>query len=248
MKRILRERLRALGFDVVRYQPPADRLEPDARFGLDVFGMVVARYLSTHPAGAVTLMQIGANDGIKEDAVHPVLASTGMRGILVEPLPQPYAKLVANYAGCPAVTTVNCAVGERDGELTLYSLRPGLVEESSLIASFDPANVRKWQAIWNLPEDAVVSTTVACVTIDTLMRERTVARIDIAAVDTEGMDHIVCNQLLNLANPPDILHFEYVNCPKFEIRKLLERLHDQHYAIARSGLDITAVRGAGVVG
>jgi hypothetical protein len=59
-------------------------------------------------------------------------------------------------------------------------------------------------------------------------------------MDSKGMDHIICNELLDLDQPPEIIHFEYALSPEFEIRGILEPLEEKHYALARTGLDMMA--------
>ncbi|MDQ2926525.1 MAG: FkbM family methyltransferase, partial [Acidobacteriota bacterium] len=242
MKEVLRSVAHSLGYDVIRYKSKGGRMHSDTRFGLDVFRLVVEDLVLRRPQDSLTLLQIGANDGVREDPVRPILTANGIRGVLVEPLPEPFQQLTATYADLQGVTTVNCAIGAQDGNLMLYHLAPNLVEEASLIASFDRANVEKWQSIWGLNPSAVLAREVPCRTVATLLREQGIETLTIAAVDTEGMDHIICNQLLDLPCPPEVLHFEYVNSPEFEVRQLIQRLEDMGYRMARSGLDITALR------
>lgn len=240
LKSIVRKSLRSVGYDVVRHQDQERFMPCDLRFGLNVFGLVVNEFLRSRPDQPVTLLQVGANDGLQQDPVRPVLENRNVRAVLVEPIPAVYERLKANYAGFPNVQTVNCAIGASDGTLTLYALDPGHVGEPSLIASFDRPHVEQFRAIWGMPEHQLVTHEVPCLTVNTILARHGLNRVGIAVMDTEGMDHIVCNQLLDLEEPPEIVHFEYALCPEPEIRRILQRLDQMGYAVARSGLDMTA--------
>lgn len=248
LKSIIKARLRSLGFDVVRYDESRRRLPFDLRFGLNVFDLVVRELLRSRAAESMTLLQIGANDGVQQDPVRPLLIDSGMRALLVEPLPETYRQLVVNYSGVEAVRCMNCAVGAADGEITLYALDPARAGEKSLVASFDRNHVESFARLWNLGPDAVVPVKVPCLKVESILSQGGLDKVTIAAVDTEGMDHLICHQLLDLADPPEVLHFEYANSPEHEVRRLLSRLQDMHYAVARSGLDITATTALPVVG
>ena len=215
-------------------------MRSDLRFGLNVFGLVVDDYFKSHRAEDTTLLQIGANDGVQQDPVRPILVERGLRAILVEPIPEVYEQLRANYSGFAHVETVNSAIGTSDGKLKLYMLNPGSAGESSLIASFDEASVENFRQMWKLPREQMAAMEVPCLTVKTILAKSGLTRVNIAAVDTEGMDHLICRQLLDLDPPPEIIHFEYANCPEFEVRDVLSQLQRMNYAVARSGLDMTA--------
>ncbi len=240
--------MRSLGFDVVRFDESKRRLPFDVRFGLNVLDLVVRELMRARSAGSLTLLQIGANDGVQQDPVRPILVDSGMPALLVEPLPETYRQLVANYAEFAAVQCLNCAVGAADGNITLYALDSEQAQEKSLVASFDRDHVQRFAKMWGLPADSVVSVEVPCLTVASILARGGMASANIAVVDTEGLDHIICHQLLDLAVPPEVLHFEYANSPEHEVRRLLSRLEDMRYAVARSGLDITATTTMPVVG
>jgi FkbM family methyltransferase len=240
LKTAVRRALRSVGYDIVRYDPQRQRMRFDLRFGLNVFELVVNDFLKSRPAETITLLQIGANDGMQQDPVRPILAGHAIRAVLVEPIPEVYERLCANYAGFARVQTVNSAIGVEDGTLQLFMLNPGLAGESSLVTSFDKAAVENFRRLWKLEPDQMIAREVPCLTVASILARSAVDHAHIAAVDTEGMDCLICNQLLDLDAPPEIIHFEYANCPEAEVRKLLARLEQMGYAVARSGLDITA--------
>ena len=60
---------------------------------------------------------IGAMDGISFDEFHQYVGRFGWPGLLVEPIPAQFERLLANYEGIPGVQHRrfdNCAVAEHD--------------------------------------------------------------------------------------------------------------------------------------
>ena len=240
LKSLAHRLLAAVGYELRR---PPTKLPADARFGINVFEMVVERILTGDDPRRRCLLQVGANNGIDEDAVRPILERFPLRSFLCEPMPDSFAKLQANYASFANVTPLNVAVGERTGSLDLFRVDPKAVTNNTeLVASFDRQHVEHFRKLWNIPEGGISVQTVKCFSIPDLLVQCGVDRFDIVAVDTEGMDHLICDQVLGLASPPDVLMFEYTSSPIRRVLELMARLEQMGYLFARSGLDITAVR------
>jgi FkbM family methyltransferase len=65
-------------------------------------------------------VQIGANDGNSDDPFQCFVKEYKIPGILVEPQPSAFKKLVKNYNGYPNLMFENAAISETTGELILY--------------------------------------------------------------------------------------------------------------------------------
>jgi FkbM family methyltransferase len=218
-------------------------LHMDARWGLNMFEMVMNDLLKQRAAQDLVLLQVGANDGVDQDPVRKILESHPIRSYLCEPLPDVYEKLAKNYQGFAHVTPVRCAVGARSEPLTLYRLAQGKTNwNDQLVASFDRKNVEPYAQAAGLPSSAIVAEQVSCFSVADFMKEHGLPRVDIAAVDIEGMDHVVCTQLLDLPQLPTVIHFEYANNPLPAIQALINKMESKGYLFVRSGIDITAVK------
>jgi hypothetical protein len=79
-------------------------------------------------------------------------------------------------------------------------------------------------------------------TIPTLLLKFGITSVDIAVLDMEGMDHLICPALLQLEPRPRIIQFEYTNSPREAVLGLMEQLTRGGYRFVRSGLDIVAAR------
>src|SRR5579859_5236379 len=73
--------------------------------------------------GSPFVVQIGANDGITSDPVFDFIKRYRWSGLLVEPLPDIFARLRDNYREARNVILVNSAIGPAK-DLTLYRISP----------------------------------------------------------------------------------------------------------------------------
>jgi FkbM family methyltransferase len=133
------------------------RLHVAARFG-PLFGSWY-RHFHTPPTGSLsellslfsralgpglTVVQIGANDGLKRDPLHKYIRRDGWRGILVEPQRQVYEHWLAPLHGRnPRIETVNAALGPEDGETELWCVAFSEARWATGLASFDRARLQE---------------------------------------------------------------------------------------------------------
>ena len=68
-------------------------------------------------------IQIGAHDGKTNDYIYPVARELGWRGILVEPIPYLFERLVENYQGSQGLIFENVALAEQIGQKWIYRLK-----------------------------------------------------------------------------------------------------------------------------
>lgn len=239
-KLLIKSLLGRAGLEVSR---KTARLSADARFGLNVLGYLVEELLSRRESGALSLLQVGANDGKDEDPVHVLLKRNRIPAILCEPIPDTFIRLKHTYTGLDHVRLEPCAVASYDGVLKLYRIASNAgSHQFSKISSSNYDHVQNFSRWWNLASDSIVQENVPCKTIRSLLSAYGWQTVDIVIVDTEGMDHLICSQVLDLTPPPLIIQFEYCNSPASSILSLIERLTALEYRFARSGLDITAAR------
>lgn len=84
-------------------------------------------------------VQIGANDGLRNDPIHHYVRKYGWKGILVEPQSKVFSSLVKNYEGHSGLIFENVAIGEEDGEIELFTIDAEEAQEwHNLIATVRP--------------------------------------------------------------------------------------------------------------
>jgi FkbM family methyltransferase len=145
----------------------------------------------------LVFVQIGANDGVTHDPLHVVVRACNWSGLLVEPVPAMYERLVANYAGVPGLAFENAAVGPVDGTATLYSVdpRPGDPYWVELISTFDRSTIFSHRDVLDDVDTRIAESEVATLTLPTLVSRHGLASIDLLNVDVEGYDLDVLQQV-----------------------------------------------------
>src|SRR3569623_1906296 len=87
-----------------------------------VFGQVVLQALEmlTAQLGNVPFVQIGANDGVHADHIHPLVKTVKWHGNLIEPAPKAYERLLQTYRNVPGLAFVQLAVSTSETRLPFY--------------------------------------------------------------------------------------------------------------------------------
>jgi len=157
------------------------------------------------------VVQIGANDGISGDPVRDFIERYRWPGILVEPLPDIFAKLARNYSGSPQVTLENCAIGEAR-ELTLYRVRADVTNAAPWLhelASFDREVVLRDRAFFPDIADYIVEQRVPSISFSALMDRHGIDRFDVLVIDTEGYDLEILKQVDFPRHRPRVVLYEH---------------------------------------
>ena len=158
----------------------------------------------------LSVVQIGANDGIANDPLHHLVVARGWRLLAVEPLAPAFARLVRNYRDYPNVRCVQCAVSKDDGEATIYSLATvGDGAGQDQLASFSldvlKRNGRRVPGLGS----RIQATKVRALTLRTLLEENGITSVDILQIDTEGYDYELIKVAFGMGLKPSILAFEW---------------------------------------
>jgi FkbM family methyltransferase len=238
VKQQLKSVLRKAGYDLTRH------VEMPVR-PFNVLPYVVAEQLERDPE--FFFLEIGANDGVVADPIHELVRRHGLAGLLVEPLPDLFEQLKANYAGHPKVAFERCAIGREDGQATLYRVRPDapLPRWAHSIASFDRAHL-----IHHLTgtkkgassvESYVEETKVPCLKLSTLLRKHGIEHLTLLQVDTEGFDCEVVRMALEAGLRPAIINYEFIHAGRRAQSECKQLLIDAGYRFVDIGRDTLAV-------
>jgi len=220
-----------LGDNPVRFEVPLD--------------LVVAAYRRNKHRDPF-FMQVGANDGRVGDQIHPLVKRYSLRGVLIEPQRDVYARLKENYAadfGSSGFTFVNAAIGTSDGNLPFYRIKPGETrgpEWLHMIASFDKSVLLTHADRIPDLESMIVTEQVRCVTFDTLFKENDFEHIDLLQIDAEGFDAQVLRLFDVPTRKPAIIRFEHKHLTGPDYGMSLNMLANQGYNLAICGQDTVA--------
>jgi FkbM family methyltransferase len=230
--RLARRAVRRLGIDVVRYVPPL-------QCGFDVLSLVVRDRLAHDPD--LFVLQIGANDGLGGDPLRQLIMQHDLAGLLVEPLPDIFEALRANYADRPRLRFANVAIAAHAGVRPFYRVRPGTAGVPSWwfgVAGFD----RRVLTSNGIPLEAIDTIRIATTTLTELLTEHGVKRVDLLQVDAEGQDGAIVLAALDAGLTPAIINYESCHLPPREQYAVRQRLAAAGYGFVEIQPDTLAVR------
>lgn len=185
-------------------------------------------------------VQVGAMDGIRFDPMHPFIKHYQWPGLLIEPMPAAFAELQKNYAGHAGALFANCAIADHNGTITMRYLDPTFVADGRLPPEvlgmsttstnpthFLPSHVRpEFKDHLQAAERTLI---VPCATLQTVLDQHHVTKIDLFICDTEGADGMVLNQLDLQRYRPSLVFFEYDIMPAAELTALINKFQAAGY-------------------
>lgn len=179
----------------------------------------------------LTFVQIGANNGLNKgsvqgDPIWDYATKHHWKGYAVEPNPNSFKELRANYKQHPSVTPLEFAVSDKDGLVDLF------VGSGSAAAN---------EANTILPGSNFVNTVqVKSMTLPSLWKTHVVGKlpkVDILVVDVEGAEPKLLKGTLTNPKPRFIL-FEYYHLARQDYKAIGTNLEEHGYKyVGRDGGD-----------
>lgn len=236
VSRIVNRGIRIAGLEVRRKPDQLIRSSHEIQM---TFEFVAAHFACRHPDHNVTLVEIGAFDGISNDPVADALELHRWLGILVEPQRTPFQALQRRCEGNSKLLAYNVAIADQDGSRTLYRIEPApdLPSWTQQIASFDKAHVLKAEK--HLPkgvkvEPLIIEESVECWTFDTLLEQAGIEQVDVLQLDAEGYDLELLRLFDIPSRLPSIVNYEHVHLSRAERNAAADLLIANGYRLAMS--------------
>lgn len=237
IKRLISQKiLRRLGYKVSKIGP----------YGVFDFESFLYRYIAV--TKHLTFLQIGANDGIMNDPIYDFIAKnkSHVGGFVLEPLPDTFQKLVANYADCPKIKPLNLAIHNDQSEMLLHRVKPQfepLVSEFARgIASFDASHWKKTKLSIN--PSYIEEVRVRCISLAEFIKTNSITNLDLLLIDTEGYDYEILMSIDFDQIKPSIIRFEHGLrdgiMPVEKFVNICHRLNLNGYQIFAESYDATA--------
>ena len=187
-----------------------------------------------------TFVQIGAHDGKKHDPIYRFVKKLGWRGLLVEPVPRYFKMLKQNYEGQKRLKFANYAIGDRDGETTIY----GVADDAPLWYrqmirtkdSFERKNVL-FDTWWYAPglNKYIVKKKVKVSTLSSLLKKQSVGHVHMYMIDTEGYDGKIVKQINLKKDPPEYICYEHLLLSEKERAEVWQMLERNGYELVKMG-------------
>ena len=231
--------LRGINFEIHNY---VTAIGPDARL-LDL--AVAACSTATF---APFVVQVGANDGQIADPVRHLILKYHLPGLLIEPMPDVFAQLLASYAGQSQLSFENAALWSNDGQCPFYRFRPGTYANPLIKGMAGMSReVLARSATRHLPGMArqIEAIQVRTLSPGSLFAKHGVSRVDLLVVDTEGFDDQIIQLILDFGMTPSIIHYEHLHLAPDRQDACAGYLKDRGYSFARTRADTLALLGDG---
>ena len=203
--------------------------------GPDLLGLVL------HTLDRPTFVQIGANDGIRDDEFRRHVGKFA-RGLMIEPQPAAYARLAATYEGNPTIKTMRCAVAQRSGVMTMHAFKEATENNAQLdvFSSFDLALVQKVKADYGF-KSPIESFEVPALTLGDALTEAGLERVDVMVIDVEGFDFEIVKMIDFDAMRPRVIQFEFINLDGPQLRDALRYISEKGYSVSLLRSEVIAV-------
>lgn len=202
-----------------------------------LFGRIVSRIfdLLTQKLAVVQFVQVGANDGVRADHIHPFVASGRWRGALVEPAPKPFERLLKTYAGVDGLHFVDHAISTSSEPQPFY-----YVEGDDGLSSFSLDTILSHAPKYDDLKGMIHEIQVEAETLDDLCDRLCIAP-DVVAVDTEGTDDLVLKSFAIERRRPSLILFEHCHLSAARSAGIKDRLNDAGYWLIHDRHDALAI-------
>jgi FkbM family methyltransferase len=195
-------------------------------------------------------VQIGSNDGEQLDPLRRTILAGRWRGLMVEPVPYVYERLLHNYVPYrDRIRCVNAAIADHDGELPFFHLRPvedyrreGLPFWYDQLGSFRKSVVLKHADVIPDIERRLVEVRVPCLSFDTLCQRHEVDRVDLLHTDTEGYDFELLKGIDLDRHRPRLLIYEHFHFTPEDRAACQVYLAGHGYEAIEEGMDTWCLR------
>ncbi len=192
-----------------------------------------------------TFVQIGSNDGMKNDPIHQYIIKNAWEGILVEPDIANFKRLRKNYSCSNNLIFENTAIGPQKGEMLFYRIKeirddePGWYDQ---VGSFDRATFLKNIKYGKGLDKRILTDRMQVITFNDLVQKHNFHNIDLLHTDTEGFDFKILRSIDFSKHAIKLILFEGKWMSSQELKEIIQYLKKFGYRIFRSGIDYAGLR------
>jgi FkbM family methyltransferase len=205
----------------------------------------------------LTVVQVGANDGINNDPIHKFIKRDNWQGVLLEPQKFVYEKyLKPLYGKTKGIVVLNAALDKKDGNKPIYRLSVSNSRWATGLTSFNRKVLEEainsgyveTQAIkegCQLPgkkEDFIEQENVDCVSLDTLIKRYNLDKIDWLQIDTEGFDFEIIKMFNINVTKPKVIVYENLHLSPEDKMECINYLKSSGYGCRNFGGNTLAMK------
>ena len=176
-----------------------------------------------------TLIQVGANDGIRFDELKKYIKKEDVKSILIEPVNDYYNKLKESYSNNSNIFLENCAVTETKGEINIYKVNKDFIsiydDHVRGINSLDRNHLIKHK----IKPKHISLEKVKCMSINDIILKHNISKLDLVYIDAEGYDGNIVINLLEITEQKPIIIFEFIHIEHNIFKIVMNRLNENGY-------------------
>lgn len=178
-----------------------------------------------------SLIQIGANDGLKEDPLVNIIKKFKLESLLLEPIKKYFLSLQNNYSNYENVKLENSALSINNEIHFLYKVNPEYFSKygtlTDVISSFYEDHLIKH----GINKKHIIKEKVSQIGFNELLKKYSIEKFDLLIIDTEGYDcHIVNDFFLKIKKIRPIVIFEWSHIKNNELENTLNSLMNNNYS------------------
>jgi FkbM family methyltransferase len=197
----------------------------------------------------ISVIQIGAMDGINFDDTRGFLDMYQWKSLLIEPIPSLFEELKNNFKDRNNYTFEQCAITDIDGEVEMLTVPPEVIEKEGLHLGYKGMSAlyplrngfgSDYQIDIDVKNNFGVNIKVPSLTLNSLFKKYNITNFDILICDAEGHDWNIFKQLDLNKYRPKFIRLEYINLTDDEKALTISKLRNNGY-IVEIRQDIDAV-------
>ena len=201
----------------------------------------ILNWYNRQKKGKINFLQIGAMDGVKHDDLHLYVQNYDWTGVLVEPLPDMFERLLHNYQDQSGLRFENSAIADVNGMVEMSRVPPEKIGKDSIQEWAEGCSTLVPTGYIEELLPHMVKEQVQGITVKTLY-EKYASNYDFVQVDTEGFDYNIFMQLFEQGLTADLYKIEIAHITYTKTVWMRWVLEKQGYKTFIDNYDLIAYR------
>jgi FkbM family methyltransferase len=205
----------------------------------------------------VSVVQIGANDGINNDPIHKFIKRDHWQGVLLEPQRYVFEKyLKPLYSKTKGITVMNSALDYKDGSKPIYkiavsnsrwatgltSFNRKILEEAVKSGSIERQAKKEGSPLPENKDEYIAEESVECICTETLLKRAGIKKTDWLQIDTEGFDFEIIKMFNIAITKPTVIVYENIHLSSADRTECINHLKTNGYLTRDYGANTLAIR------
>jgi FkbM family methyltransferase len=201
----------------------------------------ILNWYNHNKQGKINFLQIGAMDGVKHDELYRYVINNNWTGVLVEPLPDMFERLLQSYEDRPGLKFECSAIADEDGSVVMNRVPIEKVQDREVPDWAEGCSTLVTEGYIEQLIPHMVKEPVRGITLKTLY-EKYGDKYDFVQVDTEGFDYNIFLQLIQHGLTADVYKIEIAHITYTKTVWMRWVLENQGYKTFIDGYDLIAYR------